>query len=401
MIPDAPASGVAAKMPADMKIVIAPDKFKGCLAASAVADAMAAGARAAAPDSIIDTCPIADGGEGFVDAMVRATAGRFETRRVTGPLPEMKVDATFGILGDGTTAVIEMASAAGLTLLRPQDRNPMNTTTFGVGELIRHAVELNCGQILLGIGGSATTDAGIGCCQATGHTIILQDGEPVSPTEPLVGRDLERVVMIKRHRGEATDRVRITVACDVANPLYGEHGAARVFGKQKGASPEEVECLDQWLRNFAGRSGRDAEAQTPGAGAAGGLGFGMLAFYGATLVSGVDVVLQATRLRDRLQNADLCLTGEGRFDVQSLQGKGAIGVARLCRELNIPCVVLAGSIGEGAAECYAQGVTSYFSIQDGPADLDTAIARARGLISAAAGNVVRLRYQSGTPNSSG
>ncbi len=375
---------------AAMRVVLAPDKFKGSLTATEAAAAMARGVRAAMATATIDVCPIADGGEGFADAIINATGARRVNRRVTGPLADMKVDATFGILPDQTTAVIEMASAAGLELLRPTDRNPLNTTTFGVGELIRHAIELGCNHILLGIGGSATVDGGIGCCQATGHTIILNDGESVSMNEPLVGRDLERVVMVKRHRGEISDRVKMTVACDVTNPLCGPTGASRVFGPQKGASPADVERFDHWLHGLAARSGKMEEANCPGAGAAGGLGFGLLAFYGATLVSGVQLVLQTVKLADRLASADLCLTGEGSFDEQSLHGKATAGVAAICKQLGVPCVVLAGRCAVPISQATAVGVTASFSITTGPMDLNAARRDAKSLLAIAAENVTRL-----------
>ena len=339
-----------------MRIVIAPDKFKGCLTAPQVCDAIARGIRQAAPDAEIDLCPMADGGEGTVAALVAATGGRFETRRVTGPLPEMKVDATFGVLGDGKTAVIEMSAASGLALLPPEDRNPLNTTTFGTGELLLEAAKLGAKEVILGIGGSATTDAGVGCAQACGLPVILDDGQPVSPTEPLCGRDLPSVVLVKHGRGSPVERLRITVACDVTNPLYGPTGAACVFAPQKGATPEQVRELDESLQSLATRLGKTEEAATPGAGAAGGLGFGMLAFFHATLRPGVEIVIEATNLRQRLQNADLCITGEGKLDAQSLAGKTPIGVARLCKNLGVPCVALVGTRGEGAQAALAEGL---------------------------------------------
>ena len=376
-----------------MKIVLAPDKFKGSLTAAAVADAMAAGVRRALTDTTIDACPIADGGEGFVETMIRANGGELITRKVTGPLPEMKVEAAFGVMpaegGRPRTAVIEMAAAAGLALLKPAERDPMRTTSFGVGELMRAAIDLGCRRILLGIGGSATVDAGIGCAQATGHTIVLQDGEPVSPTEPLVGADLERVVMVKRHRGEVTDGVEIIVACDVTNPLAGPNGAAPIFGPQKGATPEQVEQLDGWLRRLAISNGKQLEADTPGAGAAGGLGFGLLAYFGAKLVSGIELVLDATRLAERLKGADLCLTGEGRLDGQSAGGKAVLGVAKLCKAAGVPCIALVGGVDAGAEATHAAGLTSYFSICDRPMSLDDAIAHAPALLARSAEQVVR------------
>jgi glycerate kinase len=323
-----------------MRIVVAPDKFKDCLPAAQVCEAIARGL-GDVPAAEVVRVPLADGGEGTVDALVAATGGRFQTRRVTGPLPEMKVDARFGILGDGQTAVIEMSAASGLHLLTPVDRNPMHTTTFGTGELIRHAAALGCKRIILGIGGSATCDGGIGCCQACGLPVLLEGGEPTSDTEPLCGRDLEKVVLIKTHRG-GVEGVEIIVACDVTNPLYGPNGAARVFGPQKGASPEEIEQLDAWLRRLAIRCSATEAAETPGAGAAGGLGFAMLAFFNATLRPGAQIVMDAVQLRQKLRTADLCITGEGRVDVSTSSGKTVSGVARLCAEMGIPCDVICG-----------------------------------------------------------
>ena len=371
-----------------VRVVIAPDKFKSCLTAPQVCEAIAAGVRSARPDAQIDLCPMADGGEGTVAALVVATGGRLETRRVTGPLPDMKVEATFGMLGGGRTAVIEMASASGLALLKPEDRNPLNTTTFGTGELLVEAAKLGVKEILLGIGGSATTDAGVGCAQAAGLPVILEGGAPVSPTEPLCGRDLESVVLIKHGRGSPVERVKITVACDVTNPLYGPNGAARVFGPQKGATPGQVEELDAALRSLAERLGKTAEANAPGAGAAGGLGFGLLAFFGATLRPGVEIVMDAVGLRDRLKNADLCITGEGRLDAQSLSGKTPIGVARLCKTMSVPCVAIVGSTGEGAEAALREGVASFHPINDGTRTVEETIREAPRLITHAAARIV-------------
>jgi glycerate kinase len=373
-----------------MKIVLAPDKFKGCLSAAEVCRTIAAGLRRVDAAIDIDTCPMADGGEGTVAALVAATNGRLLTARVTGPLPEMKVDATFGLLGDGQTAVIEMAAASGLALLQPDQRNPLYTTTYGTGELLNAAVEAGAKKILLGIGGSATNDAGIGCAQATGHTIILEEGEPAAATEPLVGQDLPRIVLVKRHRGERTDGVPISVACDVTNPLYGPTGAAQIFAAQKGATPEQVAQLEAALRRLARRLNKDDLAQVPGAGAAGGMGFGLLAFYGATLRRGIDIVIDATRLRDRLRGADLCITGEGKLDAQSAHGKAVWGVAAACREAGVPCVALAGAIENADRLLGRDGLTAAFSICNRPMTLEDSMARAAGLLSDAAAGVLRV-----------
>jgi glycerate kinase len=372
-----------------MKVVIAPDKFKDSLSASRAAEAIAAGIRAADPACEIDLCPMADGGEGTVEALAKATGGRIEARRVTGPLPEMKVDAAFAVLGDGETAVVEMAAASGLHLLQPQDRNPLNTTTFGTGELLLEAARLGAKRIILGIGGSATCDGGIGCAQGAGLTVLLEGGQPVSPTEPLCGRDLESVILVKRGRGSPVDHLQITVASDVNNPLFGATGAARVFGPQKGANPREVEWLDRALQALAERTGKQDQASRPGAGAAGGLGFGLLAFFAADIRPGIDLVIEAVGLRDRLKRADLCITGEGRLDASSLHGKAPIGVARLCKELGVPCIAIAGQVPVEIGFGADQGLTAVFSLCNGPMAMEDARANAESLLARAAWNIIR------------
>ncbi|HEX5243949.1 MAG TPA: glycerate kinase [Tepidisphaeraceae bacterium] len=373
-----------------MRILIAPDKFKGCLTALEVAQAMAEGIRRVIPDAQIDLCPMADGGEGTVSALVAATKGKLLTRRVTGPLPEMKVDATFGMLGDGQTAVVEMAAACGLALLPTSQRDPMATTTFGTGELLLAAAEAGAKHVILGIGGSATVDGGVGCAQACGLPVLLEDGEPVSPTEPLCGRDLDSILMIKHGRGSPIERMQITVACDVVNPLFGPNGAAVVFGPQKGATPPQVKQLDDSLRRLAERTGKLEAANTPGAGAAGGLGFGMLAWFGATLASGVQTIIDAVDLQSRLRQSDLCITGEGKLDEQTLHGKTPIGVARAARKAGVPCIALAGSLGAELEPLRAEGLDAWFSICPGPMTLEQSMSDARRLLADAAANAVSL-----------
>lgn len=398
-----------------MRIVIAPDKFKGCLDADAVAEAMAQGVHQACPQAQVELCPMADGGEGMVSAMVRATGGRIIRRIVTGPLVGMKVEAQIGFLDAGTTAVIEMASASGLALLTPEQRNPLRTTTFGTGELIRHAAQLGARRIILGIGGSATVDGGIGCAQACGATVVFENGTPYSSGgRRLTGADVANVLkvlpvkappplpsadrqMVQRRQAKAPAtpaefaHVEFVVACDVGNPLSGPNGAAQIFGPQKGATPEQVEYLDAALHKLAGRSGRPDLADAPGAGAAGGLGFGMMAFFGAKMRSGVELVMETMQLRRKLEGADLCLTGEGRLDGQSVAGKTAVGVARLCREMNIPCIAVAGSIGTGAELVYDEGIDAFFSICDGPMPLEQAMENAAPLLMRTTANIIRLR----------
>lgn len=372
-----------------MKFLIAPDKFKDSLTAAQAARAMAEGVHRAHPDAELDLCPMADGGEGTVEALVAATGGRIEHRRVTGPLPEMKVDAAFGVLGDNRTAVVEMSAASGLALLRPDDRNPLNTTTFGTGELLVAASTIpGIEQIILGIGGSATTDAGIGCAQACGLPVILDHGEPVAMTEPLCGRDLASVVLIKHGRGSPVERVRITVACDVTNPLFGPSGAAPVFGPQKGASPTEVKQLDDMLRGLATRLGKLEAASTPGAGAAGGLGFGMLAYFpNATLRRGFEIIAQATRLRERLAQASVCLTGEGRLDDTSAGGKVLGGVAAMAKSTNVPCYAFVGS-AHLPMGVKINGLSGYSVISPRDVPLAEALRQAENLLSHAVARAV-------------
>lgn len=373
-----------------MKILLAPDKFKSSLTATQVCNAMAAGIHAVDPGIVVDACPMADGGEGTVAAMVAATSGKFVTRRVTGPLPEMKVDATFGLIDNDKVAVIEMSAAAGLHLLEPSQRNPMHTTTFGVGELLTAAVGLGVEKIILGIGGSATTDGGIGCAQACGLPVLLADGETVHDSEPLTGADLPKVLMIKRGRGSRIETVPILVASDVTNPLFGDNGAAKIFGPQKGASPGDVERLDAHLQRLATRTGKLDIAALPGAGAAGGLGFGMMAFFNAQLRPGIDIIADAVQLPRRLGSANLCITGEGRLDAQSLSGKTPIGVAKLCRAAGVPCAVIAGRIDVDAQQLRDRGIVTAKALSR-IASPEECHARAADLIAKLASEIVRPR----------
>jgi glycerate 2-kinase len=373
-----------------MKILIAPDKLKGSLSAGAAAECIAAGVLTVVPGARLDLCPIADGGEGTVDALLKALGGRRITRRVTGPLPEIKVDAEFALLGDGTTAVIEMSAASGLALLAPEDRNPLNTTTFGAGELIAAAIAQGAKKILIGLGGSATIDAGIGMLQACGFTLLTQDGQPTSPTEPLCGRDLPNILMVKHGRGEITSGIEIIALADVTNPLTGPTGAAQTFGPQKGATPTVVHQLDAELNALARRTAQCAAADHPGAGAAGGLGFGILAYMNGSLLSGFDYIARAVGLSDRLASSDLCLTAEGRLDTQTACGKAVHGIARLCKQHNVPCIALVGSIAPDIETLIAQGLTAAFCICDGPMTLEQAGSDVRRLIEQSAKNCARL-----------
>jgi len=386
-----------------MRIIVAPDKFKDCLSAPKVAEAIAAGLKLADPYVQIDLCPMGDGGEGTVDALVKATNGRFVTQGVTGPIPGTIVGATMGFLGDGTTAVIEMAAASGLHLLRPDERNPMKTTTYGTGELIKRALEEGARQIILGIGGSATVDGGLGALQACGAKIFVQregDSSPTELTEPATGQDL---VDLESVVPPPEMSVKVIVACDVDNPLTGPNGAAEIFGPQKGATKEQVKLLDEALARLIEALDAADAAKLPGAGAAGGLGFAMLAFFGAEMRPGIGLVMEATGLKERLAKADLCITGEGRLDGSSLSGKAPVGVAKLCREVGIPCIAIAGAVDLEAKEKLREMFGACFSICSGPMELAEAMKRAPELLTFAGMNVLKARImkQSITASASG
>jgi len=355
-----------------MRIIIAPDSFKESLSATEVASAMAEGVLAGCKQASIDLCPMADGGEGTVEAMVAATGGQFRTADVFDPLGA-PIRARYGLLGTtsqanlpgeigligaklategetggatGKTAVIEMAAASGLALVPLDKRDPRTTTTFGTGQLIIAALYDGATDLIIGIGGSATTDGGCGCAQALGVVFINADGEPaVCGLGGGALADIARVDMTGRDPRIPDARIR--VACDVANPLTGPKGAARVYGPQKGATPEIVDLLDDGLRHLAEvirqSLGIDVE-HMPGAGAAGGLGAGLVAFAGAKLESGVKIISDAVGLAARLVDADLCITGEGKLDSQSAHGKTAYGVAELARDAGVPVICIAGVV---------------------------------------------------------
>lgn len=371
-----------------MRVVIAPDKFKGSLSALQAARAMARGVTAARPDAVIDLAPMADGGEGTVAALVAATEGTYETVTVTGPLGEL-IEAQYGLLGDGRTAVVEMATASGLVLVPPERRNPLVTTTRGTGELLLAAIERGARRVIVGIGGSATNDGGAGLAQALGYRLLDRHSRELGPGGGSLGH-LARIEPSPRTSELAS--IQVDVACDVTNPLCGPFGASAVYGPQKGATPEMVAVLDANLAHLAsiverdlGRSIRDL----PGSGAAGGLGGGLVAFAGGKLKRGVDLIIDAVNLRARLEGADLCLTGEGALDAQSAFGKTAVGVAALARSLGCPTLALAGSIGRGAEAVLEHGIDAYFSICSGPMRLEEAVARAEELLARATEQAVR------------
>jgi glycerate kinase len=393
-----------------MRILIAADKFKGSLTQQQACEAIAEGIKRVRPDATLDICPLADGGEGTVDAVVAATGGWIDHFDVCGPLAGMKVNAPVGFIDEGRTAIVELASASGLLLLDPPQRNPARTTTFGTGELLKHAAERGAKKIILGIGGSATCDAGIGIAQAWGGAVKMMNGKVYSPNDrKLCGNDLGQILAITRYqpsfvnysyRDRAgrngrepildTRGVEFVVACDVGNPLYGPDGAAHIFAPQKGASPEQVDQLDADMRKMIDRLQLHAIAEAPGAGAAGGAGFGMMAFFGSSMVSGADLVMDVTRLADRIRDADLIITGEGKLDAQTLAGKAPAAVARACRLAGKRCIAFAGTIGHGADQLLHEGLTSYFGITDHPMPLEEAIANAGPLLSDTVARAMRV-----------
>ncbi len=373
-----------------MKIVIAPDSFKGCLSALEVCDAAADGISAISDDYEIVEVPMADGGEGTVQSLVDATDGQFVTERVTGPLGE-PVDATYGLLGDGETAVIEMAAASGLPLVPEHSRNPLHTTTYGTGELIRAALDKGRRKLIVGIGGSATTDAGAGVAQALGVRLLDDHGEEIEPT----GAGLGRLATIDMSGADPRlPDTEIRVACDVDNPLYGERGAAHVYGPQKGASPEDVKVLDRHLRRFADIVQRDLGLDVrdiPGAGAAGGLGAGLVAFCGASLEPGVEIVIDAVDLPGQMRGADLCITGEGAIDSQTAFGKTPAGVTAVARRQGVPVIAIGGGVALNAVSLHERGFAALASILNEPMALTEAMKpdRARQMIAFTAQQIVR------------
>lgn len=374
----------------ELRIVIAPDSFKGSLSAVEATEHIALGVRSIFADADILERPIADGGEGTVEAFVRAAGGELKQAPVTGPLGE-PVMAQWGIIPIGPTAVIEMASASGLTLVPGYQRNPLITTTYGTGELISHALDYGCRRFIIGIGGSATNDGGAGMAQALGVRLLDEEGKDL----PFGGASLSRL-----HRVDVTGldpRVKesvFTVACDVDNPLVGPRGASAVYGPQKGATPEMVVTLDRALGHYAEVLRQQLSADIcslPGAGAAGGLGGGLVAFLGANLSRGITVVAQALRLDDTIKGADLVITGEGQVDGQTLFGKAVHGVAELARKHGVPVVVLGGAVLPSAEQLYDDfTVVVAQSIVNRPMSLEEAMANAGTLLTEAARNSMRL-----------
>lgn len=372
-----------------MKIVVAPDSFKGSVSALEAANAMERGLRRVFPDAVIEKIPMADGGEGTMQSLVDATGGSIHTQRVLAPL-ENEVDAEFGILSDAETAVIEMASASGLTRVAPDARNPLRATTYGTGQLIRAALDAGCRRLIIGIGGSATNDGGAGMAEALGIGLLDANGKQV----PRGGGSLHYLASITLEGlHPAIAETETVVACDVNNPLTGPEGASHVYGPQKGATPEMIETLDAHLTHFNsvltrtfGKSFNDI----PGAGAAGGLGAGLMAFLNAELRLGVDIMIDAVNLSERIKGAAVVFTGEGQLDFQTAFGKTPAGVAKVAKAQNIPVIAIAGGIAEGAKAVYEVGIDAMLGIAQEPMALEDVINAAPRLLADTAEQAARL-----------
>lgn len=344
-----------------MKVVVAIDSLKGSLTSLEAGEAIQEGILRAISDAEVIVRPLADGGEGTVEALTRGMNGRYEKITVTDPLGR-PTDAVYGILEDSHTAIIEMSAAAGITLIDAKDRNPMNTTTYGVGEMIKDAIGKGCRHFFIGIGGSATNDGGIGMLQALGYGMLDTEGKQVS----FGAKGLAELVSITDEDVlPELKKCTFQIACDVKNPLCGEKGCSAVFGPQKGATPDMITQMDRWLGKYAlltANRYKKADSQYPGTGAAGGMGFAFLSYMNAELRSGVQIVLEETKLEEYIRNADIVVTGEGCLDGQSVMGKAPIGVAALAKKHYKKVIAFAGCVTEDAKVCNQNGIDAFFPI---------------------------------------
>lgn len=372
-----------------MKIVVAPDSYKGSLTAGEVAVSIERGIKRVFADAEVLKIPMADGGEGTVQSLVDGTGGEIIKVNVKDPLMR-EVEAFYGILGDKKTAVIEMAAASGLPLLSKDERDPMKTTTYGTGQLIKNALDKGCRNIIIGIGGSATNDGGAGMIKALEAKLLDENGKDIG----FGGGSLGKLSKIDITDMDARlKECSITAACDVDNPLCGPKGASHIFGPQKGADEEMVEILDHNLANYAGVIKRDLGTNiidVPGAGAAGGLGGGLMAFLNAKLRNGIDIVIDVTGLDKKLKGAQLVITGEGMIDYQTAFGKTPYGVAKCAKKYGIPVIAIAGGIGQDADTLYQKGFDSIFSIVDKPMSLEQSMKDGSILLENAAERIMRV-----------
>lgn len=355
-----------------MRAVIAIDSLKGSLSSIEAGQAIAEGIRKADAEAEVVIRPLADGGEGTVEALVCGMNGTLQHVKVTGPLGDPVV-CEYGIIDETKTAVIEMSGAAGITLVPDAKKNPLYTTTYGVGEVIRDAIEKGCRRFIVGIGGSATNDGGIGMLQALGYGFFNKDGEQV-PFGAIGLKELETIT--DTYVLPELAECEFKIACDVTNPLCGENGCSAVYGPQKGANPSMIMEMDKWLRYYAALAREKfpkANLNQPGTGAAGGLGFAFLTFTNAVLESGIKIVLEETKLESFVKDADVVVTGEGRLDFQTAMGKAPVGVAGLAKKFDIPVLAFAGSVTKDATECNKNGIDAFFPILRGISTLEEAM----------------------------
>ena len=372
-----------------MKIIIAPDSFKESMTAKEACEAIEKGMKIALPNAEFIKVPMADGGEGTTQSLVDATEGKMYFVETTGPLGE-KVKSKFGILGNGEIAVLEMASTSGLELVPREKRNPMITTTYGTGELIKKAMDMGAKTILIGIGGSATNDGGAGMIQALGGKLLDENGKQIS----FGGGELSKIKKIDLSELDSRIKnIKFIAACDVQNPLTGETGAANVFGRQKGATEEMVKILDNNLKHYAELIRKDVKVDVeniPGAGAAGGLGAGLMAFLNAELRKGIDIVVEYSKLEEKIKGADFVITGEGSIDSQTRFGKTPYGVVSVAKKYGVPNITLAGNVSKDIEILYDYGFDAIFSITQGVDNLDNALKNGKVNLEKTAENIARL-----------
>lgn len=376
-----------------MYIVAAIDSFKGSLSSMEAGEAAASGILKADSNAKVSVCPLADGGEGTTEALTSGMGGTIQRVEVMGPLPEQKVTCRYGVV-NGQTAVLEMASCSGLPLVPEGKRNPLHTTTYGLGQAILHAAHEGCRTFIIGLGGSATNDGGCGMLQALGYDLLTEEGQPIA----YGARGLKELVTIGTdHVDPVLKDCSFRVACDVTNPLCGPKGASAVFGPQKGADPSMVKQLDGYLSHYAAIAEKTMKplrstSQAPGAGAAGGLGFAFLTFLNARLESGISIVLEETHLEEKIRKADLVITGEGRLDAQTAMGKAPSGVAALAKKYDCPVVALAGSVTDEATVCNEHGIDAFFPVLRGVCSLEEAMKKetAKKNVAGTAEQVYRL-----------
>lgn len=355
-----------------MKVVVAIDSLKGSLSSLEAGSAISEGIHRVMDDVEVVVRPLADGGEGTVEALALGMNGRIENIKVTSPLSDM-VEASYGIIDETKTAIIEMSAAAGITLVAEPDRNPLNTTTYGVGEMISDAINKGCRNFIVGIGGSATNDGGVGMLQALGYSFLDAAGNQI----PFGAKGLSVLETISdEHVNPQLKDCNFKIACDVTNPLCGKNGCIAIYGPQKGATPSMITQMDEWLSDYAHLTQEKypkASMIQPGTGAAGGLGFAFLSYTNAVLESGIKIVLDETRLESYIADADIVITGEGRLDGQTVMGKAPIGVADIAKKYQKPVIAFSGCVAEDATTCNQHGIDAFFPILRTVTTLDDAM----------------------------